>query len=66
MAQSARLAQKQADEILLAMTKVLGRMIELEDFNELVATLRTIITQQEQIIEQTKQRHKQELLEKLK
>ena len=41
-------------------------MIEMEDFNELVATLRTIITQQEQIIEQTKQRHKQELLDKLK
>ena len=57
-------AQEQADEILLAMRKVLGRMIELEDFNELVSTLRTIKQQQEQIIEQTKQRLKQELLEK--
>jgi len=61
------LAQKQADDILLALHKVLGRMIELEDFNELVQSLRTIIKEQQRLDEETKQRHKQrirELLEK--
>ena len=42
-------------------------MVELEDFNELVERLRTIIQIQEQITAQTKERQKQrihDLLEK--
>ena len=60
-------ARQQADEILLAMRRVLSRMVELEDFNELVERLRTIIQIQEQITAQTKERQKQrirDLLEK--
>ena len=40
-------AQEQVDQIILAMRKALGRMIEMEDFNELVALLRAIITAQD-------------------
>lgn len=60
-------ARQQADEILLAMRKVLSRMVELEDFNELVDRLRTIIRLQEQAAKQTKELQKQrirDLLEK--
>ena len=42
-------AQRQADDILLAMRKVLDRMIEMEDYNEVVELLRGIIRSQEQI-----------------
>ena len=52
-------ARQQADAILLAMHKVLDRMIELEDFNEAVELLRTIIKLQEELDNQTQQRHKQ-------
>ena len=45
-------AQRQADDILLAMRKVLDRMIEMEDYNEVVELLRNIIQSQEQIHEQ--------------
>jgi hypothetical protein len=60
-------ARRQADDILLAMRKVLSRMVELEDFNELVDRLRTIIRLQQQISKQTQERHReriQDLLEK--
>jgi hypothetical protein len=56
-------AQQQADAILVEMNEVLGRMLELEDFNEAVALLREIIDAQEKLGKQTKQRHKHDLLE---
>jgi hypothetical protein len=59
------LARAQADAILLQMRKVLDRMIALEDFNEAVDLLRTIIKLQEQLDEQTKQRQKEKLRELL-
>jgi hypothetical protein len=59
------LARETADAILLEMTKALDRMIELEDFNQAVELLRTIIKLQEQLGEQTKQRHKQKIRELL-
>ncbi len=59
------LARKQANAILLEMRKVLERMLELEDFNEAVELLRTIIKLQEQLDEQTKRRHKQKIRELL-
>ncbi len=43
------------------MRQVLGRMIELEDFNEAVELLRSIIQAQEKLHEQTQKRHKQKL-----
>ncbi len=57
------LAREKADDVLLEMHKVLEEMIELEDFNEALELLRAIIELQEQLGEETKQRHKQKLLE---
>jgi hypothetical protein len=59
-------AQQQADEILLAMRKVRDRMIEVEDFNEAVNLLREIIKTQDQLRNETEQRHKQKIRELLK
>ncbi len=59
-------AQQQTDDILLAMRKVLDRMIELENFNEAVELLRGIISSEEQLREQTQQRHKQKIRDLLK
>jgi hypothetical protein len=56
-------ARAQANEILLEMRRVLDRMLELEDFNEAVELLRTIIELQEQLQEDTRQRHKDSLRE---
>jgi hypothetical protein len=56
-------AQRQAEDILLAMRKVLDRMIELESFNEAVQLLQNIVEMQKQLHEQTEQWHKQKLKE---
>lgn len=59
-------ARVQLDLILVVMKQVLQRMLELENFNEAVDLLREIIRQQEQLDQQTKQRHKQKLRDLLK
>jgi hypothetical protein len=59
-------AEQQADDIILAIRKVLDRMIALEDFNEAVELLRTIIQAQKQLRVETEQRHKQKAREFLK
>jgi hypothetical protein len=58
-------ARQQADEILLAMQKVLDRMLELEDFNQAVELLRNIIKMQDDLRALTEQRHKQKVRELL-
>ena len=55
--------RQELDAILLEMRRVLDRMIELEDFNEAVELLRAIIKLQEELDEQTRQRHKAKLRE---
>jgi hypothetical protein len=50
-----------ADEILVEMREVLDRMLELETYNEVVALLRGIITDQDEISRKTKQRQKEQL-----
>jgi len=50
-----------ADEILIDMRQVLDRMLELETYNEVVALLRNIITDQDEINRQTKERQKEKL-----
>jgi hypothetical protein len=66
-AESLRTASRQQVEaILLALQHVLGRMLELESFNEAVELLRSIIDQQETLNEQTRQRQKQRLRDLLK
>ncbi|MEN6448993.1 MAG: hypothetical protein ABFC96_00750 [Thermoguttaceae bacterium] len=59
-------AQQQADEILVVMRGVLGRMIELETYNEAVKMLQEIIDKQEKLQKEIDQRHKQKIRELLK
>jgi hypothetical protein len=56
-------ARKQADDVLARMQLILSHMLELEDFNEAVELLRQIIKLQDQLDEQTKQRHKEKIRE---
>jgi hypothetical protein len=56
-----RKAIAQADEILVAMQQVLEKMLELETYNEVVALLRGIITDQDEINRRTKERQKEKL-----
>jgi hypothetical protein len=58
-------AVAQVDLILLSMRQVLERMVELEDFNEAVELLRSIIRSQEELRERTEQRKKDKLRELL-
>jgi hypothetical protein len=51
----------QADLVVDAMQKVLDRMLELENYNELVELLRTIVDEQKQLNEETKVRHREKL-----
>lgn len=51
----------EADQILVAMRQVLEKMLELETYNEVVALLRGIITDQEEINRRTKERQKDKL-----
>jgi hypothetical protein len=60
------IAKNQADAVLLAMRRVLDRMIELQDYNEMVEMLRDIIKQQELLQQQTERRHKQTIRDLLK
>jgi hypothetical protein len=54
-------AEALANEILVEMREVLDRMLELETYNEVVALLRDIITDQEEISRRTKERQKERL-----
>ncbi len=56
----------QAGEVLTAMRRVLDRMIELQDYNEMVEMLRDIIKTQDQLRQQTDQRRKQMIREFMK
>jgi len=51
----------QADQVLVSMRQVLDKMLELETYNEVVALLRGIITDQEEINRRTKERQKDKL-----
>jgi len=53
--------RQQVDAILIAMRQVLDRMLELENFNEAVELLRSIVQMQEKLNDETKQKHKQKL-----
>ena len=54
-------AIEQTDMILRTMREVLARMVELEDFNEAVQLLRSIIEEQEQLREAVRERRKAKL-----
>jgi len=59
------LAVAQLDAVLDAMRAVLGRVLELEDFNKAVELLREIISAQERLGERTRTRHRERLRELL-
>jgi len=59
--ESAKRALEQVDAILLSMRQVLGRMMELEDFNEAVELLKSILRAQQGLHDETKRRHKEKL-----
>jgi hypothetical protein len=52
---------KLADQILVEMQQVLDRMLELESYNEVVALLRGIIHDQQELNEKTKERQNDKL-----
>ncbi|MBX3412087.1 MAG: hypothetical protein KF708_05160 [Pirellulales bacterium] len=54
-------AEQQADAILLEMQRVLDKMLELETFNEVVAMLRSIIDEQKDVNEATRDLRKQKV-----
>jgi hypothetical protein len=58
-------SMEQVDLVLQSMLQVLERMVELEDFNEAVELLRSIIGAQEELRERTEQRKKDKLRELL-
>lgn len=58
-------SRQQANEILAELTDVLGKMAELEDFQELLDMLREIINAQDSVTENTEERRKQKVLELL-
>ena len=60
------LAVEQADAILLELDKVLQKMLELETFNELMNIVRSLIEDQDELIEKTKQEQKKGALDLLK
>jgi hypothetical protein len=60
-----QLALEQSDAILVEMKSVLDKMLELETYNEVVETLRSIITEQDQLNQDTLRRQKEELKNKL-
>lgn len=53
--------ETQADAILVEMQRVLDKMLELETFNEVVAMLRSIIDEQEDVNEATRELRKQKV-----
>ncbi|MBN2292541.1 MAG: hypothetical protein JXM70_08960 [Pirellulales bacterium] len=59
------IAKKQIDAILLNMDEVLSRMMELEDYGQAIAILRSIIESQKKLGTQVKQQHKAKLRELL-
>ncbi len=62
----ARSAVEQADAILLELDKVLQKILELETYNELMNIVRSLIEDQEELIEKTKKEQKQGALDLLK
>ena len=52
-------AVEEANELLLAMEAVLNKMLELETYNELVDLVRSIIREQSEIADETKDQRKQ-------
>ncbi len=64
--QAVDLAVEMADAVLLELDKVLQKMLELESFNELMNIVRSLIEDQQEIIEKTKEEQKKGALDLLR
>jgi hypothetical protein len=60
------LALEQADAILLALDAVLQKILELETFNELMGIIRSLIEDQNELMDKTKEKQKQGALDLLR
>jgi hypothetical protein len=60
------IAVRRADELLVAMERVLQKMLDLESYNELVDLVRSMIREQDVLIEETKKQQKKRALDLLK
>jgi hypothetical protein len=61
--QAAQLAIDETERVLTAMNEVLNQMLDLETYNELVDIVRSLIKDQEQIIDGTKKQRRSVLFE---
>ncbi len=60
------MAVGRADELLVAMERVLQKMLDLESYNELVDLVRSMIREQDILMEETKKQQKKRALDLLK
>ena len=60
--EAARLSVEKTDEILVQMNEVLQQMLDLEDFNEMLEIVRSMIKQQEKLITDTQKAKEQDIL----
>lgn len=63
--QAAETATQRADELLVALERVLEKLLKFESYAELLDIIRDLIKDQEQLIEATKEQQKKELLQRL-
>ena len=63
---TAKVALNKADYILAQMESVLEKMLELEDFNDLLKIVRDLIESQGELMDKTKKVQKQDLIDQLK
>jgi len=64
--QAADAAVRQTDDILVELDKILQKMLELETYNELINIVRSILEEQKQIADKTKEERKKQVRDLLK
>jgi hypothetical protein len=62
----ARSSLRQIDKILITMERILESMLDLESYNELIDLVRSLVREQEVLLDQTKKHQKQKALELLR
>ena len=62
----AEAAIQQANDVLLAMDRVLENMLDLQTFNDLLDIVRSLIKDQEQLMIETRKQQKQQVLDFLR
>ena len=55
-----------AEEVLLRLTEVLERMLDLESYNEILDMVRQLIDDQQELLDETKQERKKRVLDLFK